>query len=262
MRIISAILSLIALPVLAAPPEVEGYDVLFLGERHDNPHHHERQAEWVAQVQPTALVFEMLTASQASRVNPGIRNNEGELEAALGWQDSGWPDFSMYYPIFAAAPQAKIYGAAVPRATAQKAMTDGIAQSFGPDASTYNLTVQLSEDQQAEREAMQARAHCGMLPDTLLPTMVSIQRLRDAQLARTAVSAFEDTGGPVVVITGNGHARLDWGAPFILSKAVPNLRVFSLGQGETQSDPVGGFDMVTTSPRIERDDPCKAFHSN
>lgn len=62
--------------------------------------------------------------------------------------------------------------------------------------------------------------------------MVDIQRLRDAMLADAALEAVTQTGGPVIVITGTGHARNDWGAPYMLTQAQPDLRVLSVGQFE------------------------------
>ena len=42
-----------------------GADVVLLGEIHDNPEHHLRQAEAIASLSPAAVVFEMLTPDQA-----------------------------------------------------------------------------------------------------------------------------------------------------------------------------------------------------
>ncbi|WP_292292790.1 ChaN family lipoprotein [Marivita sp.] len=250
---------LIAPTALAAGGVFDGADVVFLGELHDNPAHHARQAEYVAELDPAALVFEMLTPAQADRVTPELIADASALEAALGWNESGWPDFSMYYPIFAAAPEAAYYGAAVPRDTARQAMADGMASAFRGDAEAYGLTDPLPEAQQAAREALQLSAHCDALPEDMLPVMVEIQRLRDAELAYSAVQAVEAHGGPVVVITGNGHARMDWGAPTYLMAAEPGLRIASLGQGEDGDPPSGEFDLVETAPAVDRGDPCDAF---
>ena len=67
------------------------------------------------------------------------------------------------------------------------------------------------------------------------------------------------TGGPVVVITGNGHARTDWGAPHYVSKAAPGVRVFALGQGEAGKPPEGDFAAVVDGPAVDRGDPCEAL---
>ena len=155
------LISLLCAPTaLVAGGVFDAADVVFLGELHDNPGHHRRQAEYVAELTPTALVFEMLTQAQADLVTPELVADEAALEAALGWNDSGWPDFTMYYPIFAAAPEAAYFGAAVPRDLARAAMAEGMASVFRGDAELYGLTADLPEDQQAEREALQLAAHC------------------------------------------------------------------------------------------------------
>lgn len=237
----------------------DGLDVVFLGELHDNPAHHLRQAEIVTELAPRALVFEMLTQAQADVVTPELVKDAAALEAALNWNASGWPEFSMYYPIFAAAPEAAYFGAAVPRDVARAAMAEGLHTGFRGDVEDYGLTTPLPEEQQAQREALQLAAHCDAMPEEMLPVMVDIQRLRDAELAYSAVQAFDAHGGPVVVITGNGHARRDWGAPVYLMEAAPGLRIASLGQGEDDVAPSGLFDVVESAPAADRGDPCAAF---
>lgn len=257
LKTLCAFVALVATAPLSAGPELEA-DIVILGEVHDNPAHHATQARWAARVAPKAIVFEMLTDAQAARAEPGLRGDKDALGRALGWKESGWPDFAMYYPIFAAAPGAAIYGGAVPRGIARTAMQEGIVRIFGPDAEVYGLTTPLPEDQQQTREALQKAAHCNALPDHLLPAMVDVQRLRDATLARAALRALDETGGPVVVITGNGHARADWGVPAVLSLVRPDVIAFSLGQ--TEGAPIAGqFDMLLSAPPVAREDPCAAF---
>lgn len=249
--------------VLSAAPAVadswtHDADIHILGEVHDNPDHHRRQAEIVAQVQPAALVFEMLTPQQARLARGVPRNDAAALSDALGWEGTGWPDFAMYHPIFAAAPAAEIYGAALDRETLTRARLDGAAEAFGPNAAQFSL-IALSEQDQAAREAEQARAHCDMLPDKLLPGMVEVQRMRDAHFARVAIEAHGEVGSPVIVITGNGHARRDIGIPASLAAARPDLQVVTLGQLEQAPEGVVPFDEIAISPGPERDDPCAVF---
>lgn len=233
--------------------------IVVLGESHDNPDHHQTQADIIARVTPRAVVYEMLTADQAAVVRADLVGDQRTLEQALGWNGTGWPDFSMYYKIFAASPNAEVYGAAVPREAARQAMQDGLVAAFGADAGTYGLDVPLTAEQQVTREALQMAVHCDALPADLLPTMVDVQRLRDARLAQAALRALTETGGPVVVITGNGHARADWGAPAAIRLAQPDVTTVSVGQGEDGAAPEGRFDLVLQSPSVAREDPCLAF---
>ncbi|MDW3223104.1 MAG: ChaN family lipoprotein [Paracoccaceae bacterium] len=242
------------------PSEAGSAQIVFLGEQHDNLAHHTVQAEWAVALAPSALVFEMLTPDQAAAVTPLNRLSEQELSTALNWEDAGWPDFAMYYPIFAAAPTAQIFGAGVPRAQVRQLMEKPLEEAFDvQDAQRFGLDQPLSDAQQAARENLQRLAHCDALPADLLPMMVSVQRLRDAVLARTALEALDETGGPVLVITGNGHARADWGAPFLVAKAAPEITVFALGQGEAGNEPDGVFNVTLDGPTVDRGDPCDAF---
>ena len=85
------------------------------------------------------------------------------------------------------------------------------------------------------------------------------QRFRDAAFGAVVVQAFAETGGPVVLIAGNGHARTDWGVPAILAAGAPNLSVLVVGFIETPAQAEQPFDLwVVTEPAI-REDPCLAF---
>ncbi|EAQ26339.1 ChaN family lipoprotein [Roseovarius sp. 217] len=250
---------LVLLSVLTVAFSAAAQDVLVLGEVHDNAAHHAVQTQRVKDLKPRAIVYEMLTKDQAALVTPDLLGDKARLENLLQWEASGWPDFSMYYPIFSAAPDARVYGAQVTRDASRAVLTDGLSEVFGDDATRYGLDRDLPEDQQAIREAMQKEAHCNALPANLLPGMVVIQRLRDAVLARAVVQAIEETGGPVAVITGNGHARRDWGVPAYLAQAAPDLEIWVVGQTEDNADIEGGFDEIISSAAVERPDPCAGF---
>ncbi|RSK30733.1 hypothetical protein EJA01_17705 [Rhodovulum iodosum] len=237
-------------------------DVVVLGEVHDNPDHHGNQAAAVAALEPAAIVFEMLTAEQAARVTDGVRGDADALESALDWEASGWPDFDMYHPIFAAAPRAAVYGGALPRGDVRRAIGEGAAAVFGPDAASYGLADPLPADQQATREEGQQAAHCNALPPEMLPGMVEAQRLRDAAMARAVVRALDETGGPVAVITGNGHARTDWGIAAALGHAMPGASVLALGQFEESPRADAPYDLWLVTEPAERSDPCAAFRSD
>lgn len=253
----SFVTSAFAQPVELDLPRLQAADVAFLGEIHDNPQHHITQAEIVTAMAPKAVVFEMLSPQQAAQITPHLLGDAAALEAALNWQDSGWPVFSMYYPVFKAATGAAFYGALVARDDLREAMMGGdVAKLFGDEAALYGLTAPLPTAQQAQREQKQFVAHCEAMPRDILPAMVLGQRMRDARLAQTVEQALADTGGPVVVITGNGHARTDWGAPTLLISEVSSL---SLGQFEAPHDGDAPFDFTVVVAPVERDDPCDAF---
>ncbi len=237
-------------------------DVVILGEMHDNPVHHQRQAELLVALKPKAVVWEMLTVEQAKRLESGIPDDALQTAEMLNWATSGWPPFSLYAPVFAAARDARQYGARVPRSEAPEIMSNGSVAYFGADVSArFGLDQPLPTAEQGAREADQQVSHCDAMPKEMLPLLVDFQRLRDAALAAAADQALAETGGPVAVITGNGHARMDRGLAVYLAQARPEAEIRSLGQSE-QGLINGQFDLVLDAPEVERGDPCLAFRKD
>ena len=234
-------------------------DVVIIGEVHDNPVRHLNQAAVIALAAPKAVVFEMLTDDMARLVTPDTANDPS-LGATLDWEASGWPDFAIYAPIFASLGDAVTIGAAPDEAVRAAAREAGVATVFGADAARFGLDQPLPLAQQEAREALMQANHCGALPPGLLPTFVAMQRFTDASFARATLDALETYGAPVVVITGNGHARTDWGMPVYLNAAAPNVAVTSVGQ-LTQANPDAPYDLVQITPPAPSDggDPCAAF---
>ncbi|WP_420857556.1 ChaN family lipoprotein [Marivivens marinus] len=249
--------SLVPAVVIALSAGLAGaQDVVIIGEVHDNPTHHLTQAEMIRDLSPSAVVFEMILPEQAA-----IIAQMGRVDPeAIGWADSGWPAFDIYQPVFDAVGSAPIVAGGAPRAEVRRAISEGAAAVFGPDAARFGLDHPLDPAEQAAREAGQAEAHCDALPPEMLPGMVEAQRFRDAVLARAVLQAVEAHGTPVVLITGNGHARTDWGVPALLALAAPDLEVEAIGQIE---GPLSGgdrpFDRVLVAPPVDREDPCAVF---
>lgn len=232
-------------------------DVLIIGEYHDNVEHHLQQQNAVAAVQPKAVVFEMLTPEEAARLTDVVRTPEAMAQATSGFH---WSNIADYAGILAHSPV--IIGAALPRDDMRAAFTAGAADTFGPTATRFGLTAPLPDAEQQTREAAQFNAHCAAMPREMMGGMVEAQRLRDAAFARAVLDALDTYGAPVILITGNGHARTDWGVPVYLDAARPGLTVQSFGQGEAGVAPAGTFDTILTdAPAPEREDPCLAFAS-
>ena len=266
MRIVRALAASLALvpamalaqPVLLPP----GADIFVLGEIHDNPAHHAEQARLVAAIGPGAIVWEMLLPAQIAGAATVDRADAAELGRALGWAEAGWPDFAMYHPIFLAGGDALHIGGAVARDGLRRAMSDGALAAYGPPGPHFDAAVALAPLPEADRlarEAEQAQAHCGALPETMLPGMVEAQRLRDAMMSSVALRALDEGHGPIVIITGTGHARADVGIPAMIRAARPDVAVWTLGQLESDPGDAAPFDAVNVTAAASRGDPCAAF---
>ncbi|WP_424927409.1 ChaN family lipoprotein [Amaricoccus tamworthensis] len=237
--------------------------IVVLGEVHDNPGHHENQARIVEELQPGALVFEMIDQEDEDLVNDLRKAGAGraKLAEALDWENSGWPDFDYYAAILEAAPFARVFGAGQSPEDIRTAATEGAAKAFGVHSATYGLEQPFSEADQKLRELEMMESHCNALPEVMLPGMVEVQRFRDAGLADAALWARNHVGedGRVVVITGSGHADARFGAPALMRLAEPEVSVLTLGQGEGPQPEDREFDAWMTAPAPDRDDPCDAF---
>ncbi|WP_229665976.1 ChaN family lipoprotein [Wenxinia marina] len=236
----------------------EGADIVVLGEVHDSAEAHARQAELVAEIVPAALVFEMLTADQVAAAEGIDLTDADALAAAFAWADSGWPDFALYSPIFAAAPEAALYGGSAPRDLVTAVATHPPGAANASPMRGYDLPP-LSGADRAVLMDEQFEAHCRAMPREMMGRMVDAQRLRDWWMADAALLALEETGGPVVVIAGTGHARADFGVPAVIAHLAPGTSVWTLGQVEGAAPPGAPFDSVEAVPPVDRPNPCAAF---
>jgi uncharacterized iron-regulated protein len=254
---------------------------IVLGEAHDNAEHHELQARVIerivlAGVEP-AVAFEMLRVDQQDAVDAVLAAPDPTADAvrdATEWDESGWPPFELYAPVFDAA-----LAAGLPIAAADLSREDlaALRGSAGADALVAELGLgePLPAETRLALERQIIESHCGHATDEMLPGMVLVQRARDARLARSIFEAAGGEGRPVVLVAGAGHARLDRGAPRALAQLAPGADVVALAflelPGETPGEAdewdelvaryegAPPFDYVWLTEPQPREDPCKEF---
>jgi uncharacterized iron-regulated protein len=250
---------------------------VLLGEKHDNPDHHEVQAALVrallASGRRPVVAFEMFTAEQApalARHLAGAPRDAAGLGEAVDWNRSGWPDFALYQPIVQAALDAgvPIVAANLAPGTA-RSVARGEAGAVPPELSTrYALDRPMAPAIQARLTAEIRDAHCGHLPAARVESMVLAQRARDAALADSLVRSDADGG---VLIAGVGHVRADHGVPLYLGARAPGSIIAVVAPLEVRDDLTKPeqyaalfdgtlpFDFVWFTPRMDYTDPCARF---
>jgi len=239
---------------------VKSADFIAIGERHDNPGHHRLQADLVAALAPAGLAFEMIPQAKEETVNR-LRADKVSREAlgeALNWEESGWPEWSLYAPILEAAPEAYVAGGGLAKADLGTIYAQG-AVGIGEElAERYGLAEPLPKAQRTEMLDEQFAAHCEMVEREKLGSMVEIQRAWDAAYAEAWRRAGVSGDGLSVLICGNAHARLNLGAPAYLARAMPDAKIASIGMLEGDEDaPDGQFTVTLSADAPERDDPCE-----
>lgn len=221
---------------------LQSVDAVVLGEQHTNPRHHQVQAALldglVAVGRSPAVAFEMLDRRRqeaVDRVREAHPDDVDALAAAVDWSASGWPAWELYRPVFQVAYRADlpILAANLDRAEVRElarggwdALASETARALGPPPDLPG----------AEGEAMAATlrtSHCGLLPESMVPGMLRVQQARNALLARALAEGVAQAGS-AVLITGNGHARTDRGAPWALDVMEPALTSLAVGILEVQ----------------------------
>ncbi|MBI4183173.1 MAG: ChaN family lipoprotein [Proteobacteria bacterium] len=270
----------------AEPAEVVGRlaaaALVLLGEKHDNPDHHRIQA-WlvgalVARGRRPAVAFEMFGDDQAGRLAEHLVARPADaagIGEAVGWKEAGWPDWEMYRPIAETALRAGLpmVAANLSRTAVRAIRREGLAALGVEQLARFGLgsdpPAAIAEGHRAEI----VEAHCGMLPEAAIPSMVAVQVARDAHMAEALLAGAHRPGvDGAVMIAGVGHIRADRGVPWHLRRLAPDLRIATVAPievvaGETEPaaylDRVAGaplpFDAVWFTPRVDAEEPCEKF---
>lgn len=244
---------------------------VLLGETHDNADHHRLQGELITSLatdRRPAVVFEMLDPTRQAAIDAYVGAFVGEVDAfaeQVAWADSGWPEWSIYRPVFAATLAAKlpIYAAELPRAQTRLFMAEGLAMFDPALVERFRLAEPLPAELQSAWLDEMFASHCDMVPREHLGGMVEIQRLRDVRMADAMLRGAE-ASGQAILVAGGGHAR-DWAVPRLLHSIDPAAQTISVGFTAVQPELVDprdygdSFDVLVFTPDIAREDPCLAF---
>lgn len=244
-------------------------DVAVLGEVHDNPYHHQAQADLLAAmvadgVRPV-VVWEMIDRDQQSSIDDFAAGGTADPDLfakAVNWSESGWPDWSIYRPIAEVAISADLPMIAgdLDRSTMKTIMSAGIDKALPRAADLWPIDEIYEEVAEAAQLDALFYGHCELVPRDHLRPMLSAQYARDMSLALAVLDGFEQHNA-VVLITGNGHARRDLAVPMLLEHAQPDLDLAAIGIRENSGVAIDlaaePFDYAGFTPGIERPDPCE-----
>jgi uncharacterized iron-regulated protein len=248
---------------------------ILLGERHDHAEQHAFQA-WIVRGlvgagRRPAVAFEMLGADQAAALAQYLARSPHDaagLGDAVGWANSGWPAWREYQPIAEAALAAglPIVAANLP-AGAARAVVRGDLSVLDPAlVRAHALDRPAAPETQRAMEREIRDAHCAELPESMVPSMVTAQRARDAHMAERLLATQRDGA---ILIAGSGHVRTDRGVPFYLAPRAPGATIASLAfievadgrvapsdYAERYGAPRLPFDYVWFTTRADDADPC------
>jgi uncharacterized iron-regulated protein len=241
---------------------VQSSEFLVLGETHDNLDHHWLEATLVGtflDAHPGAAVgFEMLDEDVRTVVTTPPRDPNA-FAKAVQWDESGWPEFAQYRPVFEVVLHRNA------RIIAAHPSGQHVRESMGniPEAETHalKLNVPLTAAARTELRDEIREAHCGHAPEPMLDAMERAQSYKDAFMARSIFEART----PAALVTGAGHARNDRAVPHFLrlrgATKVTSVAFLGVEDGRTSPDAydVKAYDYVVFTPRVSDEDPCERF---
>jgi uncharacterized iron-regulated protein len=213
--------------------ELAGADYLLLGEEHDQALHHSKRAELIrslAAMHPLLVSFEHVGGDLQELLVANLDKPE-TLRRVLDWDNSGWPEWPLFLPLFKAVADTK--------ALVVAGMISGDS-----DLSDYGLGSTLSN--QAQLEALLRDSHPPSVKVSI-ERMILAQRKRDAGMARSLDSKLnpKEPKRIRVLLAGNGHVRKDFGVPWYLAFKHPEAAVLSVGFiTNGQKDQLSLFDFV------------------
>ena len=256
-------------------------DYLLLGERHDNPVHHQHQGWAIKQLanagRQASVAYEMIDSEQGARLaNQKITSAE-QLIAELNHSKTGWDYEHSYKALFAETIAAgyNIDSANLDR----KQLVNIVMKGEDKLPEAYQRILQktpLSAEQMKASQLEISQSHCGMLDDKTSASMVLGQRLRDAVMAESLLKSRQ----PVkVLIAGAGHVRNDRAVPLYLDTNLKaqgkDARILSIAMIEveaseinpaTYAEPWGSetlpFDIVWFTPQVKREDQCEKLRQH
>ncbi len=251
---------------------------ILLGETHDNPDHHLLQGEIVTALAATGrrplLAFEMLDMTQGEALGKHLAqspNDAAGIGEAVGWGESGWPDWAIYQPVAEAGLRAglELRAVSMRRSEARALAQSGIKGAAAERIEGLQLDRPLPEAEEEKLRSEIDAAHCGYAVEEMIDAMAFAQFARDAHMARELSSAGADGA---ILIAGNGHVRNDRAVPFHLARFAPGRSVASLAflevlEGEEEAPAYAAsfdgellpFDYVWFTPRVDIRDACERF---
>lgn len=266
------------------------YEVILLGETHDNARHHQLQAMMidyqVQQQRSPSIAFEMLDKNQQDvieqfqQTHQQNNNKTDQFARAIAWQESGWPEWSYYRPVFVQAIENNlpIIAANLDLTFIRSVIRQG-EKALSDDMQDLVKKYQYDKPVKHALEQDILAAHCDMLPEKMLAPMLLGQQVRDLSITQAILSALKERAAHgVILIAGSGHTRKDFGVPFYLQKEAPEYNVISIAfmevqEGEFQADSYAKgwalkensplpFDYVWFTPQAQREDPCEKMKAH
>ena len=250
---------------------IEESRYLILGEKHDNPDHHELQLAILNHLLDLNLVslvaFEMMDSDSQERLDTlhSAKNQDSEaLKEYLQWDEEGW-EWLFYGPLIYSA-----YSSGV-SIKASNLTNSRMMEIYG--LSELPPELDIFDDITRRRLASDIdESHCGLLPESQFPSMIRVQQGRDYSMASSLSSRKDEL--MKILIAGNYHARKDLGVPKYLmandlrlaADSIVSVSFMEVNLNETEpnaylemSGDMASHDFLWFTPVVSEEDYCASL---
>ena len=250
---------------------IEESRYLILGEKHDNPDHHELQLAILNHLLDLNLVslvaFEMMDSDSQERLDTlhSAKNQDSEaLKEYLQWDEEGW-EWLFYGPLIYSAYSSGVSIKASNLSNSRMMEIYGLSElppefDIFDDITRRRLASDIDE------------SHCGLLPESQFPSMIRVQQGRDYSMASSLSSRKDEL--MKILIAGNYHARKDLGVPKYLmandmrlaADSIVSVSFMEVNLNETEptaylemSGDMASHDFLWFTPVVSEEDYCASL---
>ena len=270
--------------------EIVDAQVIYLGEKHDNPFQHNGQLEvlqgLIKRGKKPAIGFEFFSQDQTgwllnytrgygSLMAPAMEKRvEGYLRKKLGWE--GREDWMFYMPIIELARKHKlpVFGADLSKGTRVRLTRTGIDGMLAVEKMAMFSTGFADANYRKVMHERLSRSHCGTASGDFLERLYQTWLARNDAMAKAVIEMRRDMADdPVVMILGLAHVENDMGVYDRVAHLDPQIKQINIGFREmvpsnhsqdTEESPVSTPDhhylwFTPPTPGQHGGDPCEQF---
>jgi len=212
--------------------DLNNYDVVYLGEQHDDLTHHQSQKNIMkavsSNVGPVAVGLEFIKWTEQETLNKYVHGqiSKDEFLKTIDWGNNF--SFDFYDPLIQVAHESggHAFGINAPQWLTKKIANDGINSLTSYEFTFMPMHFQLGNELYFKmfKEAMEDMDH--PIPPSFLNNLFEVQSVWDETMSFYAVLNLKHSFTPFFIIVGNFHIAYKLGSPAsIRSRLLPNQTV-------------------------------------
>lgn len=276
---------------------IQGFDVIYLSEKHDNPDHHQFQQRVIQALvdsgKAPVIGFEFFsmddTPDMMNFVDSGkvkVHGHglqkviEADLRRKLGWENQSDEMWKYYFDLMDLAKKHGLMIAGIDhKGSLKKRITrKGVEKLTGVEKEMIVSTGLSNTIYEKYMHEIFKEVHCGMANEKMQTRLYGTWVARNDKMAHSITRLASHNKGPVVVIVGGGHTEYNLGVIDRVNAINKDIKQVNIAFKEVDFhklelasylvpldlkgfDPVPVADYIWFSRPVSSEDPCIKFES-